>query len=193
MDYDIPSKPIIYKNTKFRSRLEARWAVFFDLIGWSWQYEEYDLRGWTPDFIIYGKNKRIVLIEVKPYLTESVLSEYSDKISKALKQSQLNCILLDNNFHESSEYTALRAGVQVGFKIYCADTFNICPPFEVHWKNHQNGINSEYDIGSCEMNYDGSLWGDLENRKDFIWNDSDGQILKSLWVKAGVLSSFQYG
>lgn len=28
-----------YKNCKFRSRLEARWAVFFDHCGLEWQYE----------------------------------------------------------------------------------------------------------------------------------------------------------
>lgn len=28
-----------YAGCRFRSRLEARWAVFFDTIGWEWQYE----------------------------------------------------------------------------------------------------------------------------------------------------------
>jgi hypothetical protein len=28
-----------YKGYRFRSRLEARWAVFFDAIGWRWEYE----------------------------------------------------------------------------------------------------------------------------------------------------------
>jgi hypothetical protein len=28
-----------YKGYRFRSRLEARWAVFFDSIGWPWEYE----------------------------------------------------------------------------------------------------------------------------------------------------------
>ena len=34
-------KPIetIYKGHRFRSRLEARWAVFFDHIGINWIYE----------------------------------------------------------------------------------------------------------------------------------------------------------
>ena len=29
----------IYKNVRFRSRLEARWAVFFDNYGLKWEYE----------------------------------------------------------------------------------------------------------------------------------------------------------
>jgi hypothetical protein len=50
-------KPIetAYKGYRFRSRLEARWAVFFDALGVGWEYEKegYDLgpAGWyLPDF-----------------------------------------------------------------------------------------------------------------------------------------------
>lgn len=44
-----------YKGYRFRSRLEARWAVFFDTLGIAWEYEKegYDLgkAGWyLPDF-----------------------------------------------------------------------------------------------------------------------------------------------
>lgn len=44
-----------YKGYKFRSRLEARWAVFFDALDIQWEYEKegYDLgdAGWyLPDF-----------------------------------------------------------------------------------------------------------------------------------------------
>lgn len=43
-----------YKGYLFRSRLEARWAVFFDALGLRWEYEKegYDLDGlyYLPDF-----------------------------------------------------------------------------------------------------------------------------------------------
>ena len=47
--------PTEYKGTRFRSRLEARWAVFFDALGIEWQYEPEAFRlkngdGYTPDF-----------------------------------------------------------------------------------------------------------------------------------------------
>jgi hypothetical protein len=42
--------PTRYGGVQFRSRLEARWAAFFDLAGWRWQYEPIDLAGWIPDF-----------------------------------------------------------------------------------------------------------------------------------------------
>ena len=48
-----------YKGYRFRSRLEARWAVFFDACGVKWEYEPegYDLGDGTyylPDFLLHG-------------------------------------------------------------------------------------------------------------------------------------------
>jgi len=44
-----------YKNCRFRSRLEARWAVFFDALGLDWEYEKEgfvlpDQSTYLPDF-----------------------------------------------------------------------------------------------------------------------------------------------
>lgn len=52
---DIKAIETVYKGYRFRSRLEARWAVFFDALGIEWAYEPegYDLgaAGWyLPDF-----------------------------------------------------------------------------------------------------------------------------------------------
>jgi hypothetical protein len=57
--------PTLYKSIRFRSRLEARWAAFFDLIKWKWLYEPFDLKGYIPDFIVQFNQNRL-LIEVKP-------------------------------------------------------------------------------------------------------------------------------
>lgn len=50
----------VYKGYRFRSRLEARWAVFFEKLGWEWRYEHQgyeigwgeDRIPWLPDFEI---------------------------------------------------------------------------------------------------------------------------------------------
>lgn len=73
MKYTIQAHPTYYADVLFRSRLEATWAAFFDLCGWTWEYEPLDLRGWTPDFrlaltSLMSKNL-VVLAEVKPYYT----------------------------------------------------------------------------------------------------------------------------
>lgn len=73
-DYVYKSRPTIYAGVLFRSRLEARWAAFFDLAGWKWEYEPLDLRNWTPDFMVTFPcrhsdcdGSHTLLVEVKPY------------------------------------------------------------------------------------------------------------------------------
>lgn len=77
MDYGIAAIPTRYKGILFRSRLEARWAAFFDLAGWKWEYEPFDLNGWIPDFRVTfpcghsecgGRDStHTILCEVKPF------------------------------------------------------------------------------------------------------------------------------
>jgi hypothetical protein len=56
--------PTIVDGRRYRSRLEARWAEFFKLCGWQFEYEPYDLDGWIPDFLLTGKTP--LLVEIKP-------------------------------------------------------------------------------------------------------------------------------
>ena len=60
----IPAIETRYAGINFRSRLEAKWAVMFDLLKWGWTYEPTDFNGWIPDFAIHGKE--IIYVEVKP-------------------------------------------------------------------------------------------------------------------------------
>jgi hypothetical protein len=53
--YNIKAIETKFKGYTFRSRLEARWAAMFELLGWQWDYEPVDFNGWIPDFAIYGK------------------------------------------------------------------------------------------------------------------------------------------
>ena len=72
--YSFKAHPTKYRGVQFRSRLEARWACFFDLIGWRWEYEPIDLEEWCPDFRVEfpcGHSEcgcsHVLLVEVKPY------------------------------------------------------------------------------------------------------------------------------
>ena len=74
-------KPIqtAYKGYRFRSRLEARWAVFFNACGVDWEYEPegYDLGDgllYLPDFLLHGVEGRApsdLYVEVKGIMTET--------------------------------------------------------------------------------------------------------------------------
>ena len=79
MRYTIAAKKTKYRDYVFRSRLEAKWAAMFDLLGWQWDYEPIDFNGWIPDFAIYGN--RTVYVEVKP--TVQFVSDVALKIGSS--------------------------------------------------------------------------------------------------------------
>jgi len=84
-------KPIetIYNGYKFRSRLEARWAVFFDALGIKYEYENegYDLGEaglYLPDFWL---PKQDVFIEIRPsikYMFDIKCAELSATTGKSV-------------------------------------------------------------------------------------------------------------
>lgn len=78
MVYDFKPIETRYKGCWFRSRLEARWAVFFDYIGCKWEYEPegFNLGNrmyYLPDFLIHDVTGRFngdLWVEVKGYMSE---------------------------------------------------------------------------------------------------------------------------
>lgn len=70
--------PTIYRDIEYRSRGEARWAAFFDRMGWRHTYEPFDADGYIPDFAIHGTKPLIV--EVKP--TAVAETDYWSHVSK---------------------------------------------------------------------------------------------------------------
>src|SRR5262249_6326109 len=81
-----------YKGCRFRSRLEAKWAVFFDHLGLAWDYEPqgFDVEGvrYLPDFRIHAFE---CWFEIKP--------ESDDDFSKpwALAKAGEHIVVLQGN------------------------------------------------------------------------------------------------
>lgn len=71
-----------YRGVTFRSRTEACWGCFFDLVNWRWEYEPIDLAGYIPDFVI-SFDARPLLVEVKPDLEVTSLRTYAGKIERS--------------------------------------------------------------------------------------------------------------
>lgn len=66
-----------------RSRLEARWARFFDLCSWEWEYEPLDLANWLPDFALTVPDVGALLVECKPALSTDRLTAAGNKSERA--------------------------------------------------------------------------------------------------------------
>jgi hypothetical protein len=97
--------PTLYKGVNFRSRLEARYAVLFDQLGWLWEYEPIDLDGWIPDFVIKGR--RPILVEVKPIF--DVAAARTGKIMDAAGRWYAS----ESEYKYESEYELLICGASL--------------------------------------------------------------------------------
>ena len=84
-----------YKGYRFRSRLEARWAVFFDELEIKWVYEPegYALESgpYLPDFKVLDRNLNPVWIEIKP---QSPTVHEMQKVSDLCAMSGLRGFIL---------------------------------------------------------------------------------------------------
>ena len=75
--------PTTYHGYKFRSRLEATWACFFDQVNWKWKYEPFDYDGYIPDFVLLPQKQPPVLVEIKPELSFDGLKKHIGKIDSS--------------------------------------------------------------------------------------------------------------
>ena len=115
-----------YKGYLFRSRLEARWAVFFDACGVEWEYEPegYDLGNglyYLPDFLLHGvagRSGEDLYVEVKGRMTD----EDAEKIKRFADQG--NPVLIvgklpegdrEYDISEDISYRAYKSSCSMGF------------------------------------------------------------------------------
>lgn len=79
-----------YKGYLFRSRLEARWAVFFDTLGFEWEYEPEgfelpDGQRYVPDFRMPTlMHSGAAWVEVKPVLADETWPSVKKAINFAV-------------------------------------------------------------------------------------------------------------
>jgi len=101
----ITAIPTHYAGLQFRSRLEARWACFFDQLGIRWDYEPIDLPGMIPDFVLPDLG---FMLEVKPTYDVSELAlRREDLHRRALpwimeeREAALRALDADDSLHVS--------------------------------------------------------------------------------------------
>lgn len=185
MKYSIEARETIYNGIKFRSRLEAKWACFFDLVGWDWQYEPSEINGYNPDFIIKTKSKayetNFIIVEIKPsiYLTnkemESILNKYKNIDAHIL-------MLSDMPFWINNNLLVIGYGSQ-----FLGNENNA--------NNHKNyyeiQMKSVDDFGSMLMLFDGMIYDNTDRKKFIEAYDNDYHKVMGLWIDAGNMTKFK--
>lgn len=82
----------VYKGLKFRSRLEARWAVFFDAMGFNWEYVEPKKHIYLPDFYLLERKTWIEISNKTP--KAEVLRKCEAFAERQLKNNNIDFRLL---------------------------------------------------------------------------------------------------
>ena len=76
---------VTFRNNEFDTLHEAACAALFDRYGWKWEKPEHPVRGWIPDFVLWGDTT--VYVECKGNLKWSdvprfpELTRYEDAVS----------------------------------------------------------------------------------------------------------------
>ncbi len=198
----IPTK---YAGHTFRSRLEARWAAFFDVCKWDWEYEPVDLNGWIPDFRLTSRAPQgnyyhgtSVFVEVKP-ITKFCQATVN-KIQHASKESKNSgeVLLLGEGLLEGYESYGYGVNESVAYLGWLGERWGEGPLGEKGgdgwvWDYTPLACNSVpnndqlYDFRSLDNDYTCRLSGfyDGGHTHDTLYGDA-----KKLWGKAS--SAVQY-
>jgi hypothetical protein len=151
-----------YKGHLFRSRLEARWAVFFTLMGIDWEYEVegFDLDGvwYLPDFRLKTPQGADFWVEVKPATTKK-----------------------DAKFQLFLNEVGSRAQLVSGTPLQWLDTHMLCPRCGLFYPHSHFDEFAGFDRGKPEVSIY-CYWCDMET-------PSGGG---HTWVKGGVLNATYY-
>lgn len=164
-----------FYGCRFRSRLEARWAAFFTLLNWEWDYEPIDFNGWIPDFVLYGKYP--IYVEVKPVI--DFPQEVADKLASSGCKSEMLIVGQKLHFEERATWCAIYIGwlFEQGENSW-NEGWDFAPLGR--WEAGEGAIGFCHSDGGfrdrISGGYDGGHWGDGEVSVSEI---------KEIWNRAG--------
>lgn len=178
-----------YAGVWFRSRLEARWAAFFDLLGWNWEYEPIDLDGWIPDFVLFGKKGNTILVECKPFL----MAPY-----------------LEPDFKIVSNEKSLQKVFKVAEQLMKKSEYGNCEPEIIIVGANIIPFATECDIGTCmgffahgdqvmilESGGFSERWGGYQDRMTGFYDgyrpDAPASMVLPIWREAGNMVQWKSG
>lgn len=136
-----------YKGYRFRSRLEARWAVFFDALGVQYEYEKegYDLDGvwYLPDFWLPEQQ---CWVEIKG---DEMSPDEEEKASRLARATNARVYLFPGGlkFEEDGEIMPhawmFEAGIgTINAPGYCWCECPVCHELGIHWADPDTGDGS---------------------------------------------------
>lgn len=182
------SKPTVYAEIRFRSRLEARWAAMFDLLGWTWEYEPETPGAYIPDFLIHGVGARQVFVEVKPlavYLNDR--RAIIDKARHAIGDGEL--LVVTDGLLANCNECELGLGFLVD-QLGRADPVTGINPLDVDdhailFRPGARKYGLEYDLAGDFGSWEGRLTGAYDGNALFNSTTLSSAEVAQFWSRAG--------
>jgi hypothetical protein len=147
--------PTTYRNIKFRSRLEARWAAYFDMIGVKWQYEpegyHLDYGNYCPDFLCEDGD---FFVEVKPTKESLKLTENKLRSLAKMTGKFVYCVVGPPSL--SAQWGCNENGDNIEWSIFCYYAFTTkgwgCPFF-----GEFDGLDEPYHHQAANMRFENGV------------------------------------
>jgi len=154
-----------YRGYLFRSRLEARWAIFFDALGLKWEYEPegFDLgdAGWyLPDFKVYTPQGAPCWYEIKPSRTTKDAKFDGFKLALC---GEPDGEVADSGYQLCNSRAALLSGDPM--EMLAEKTSPVCPRCGLIGSGHVYECSGTWDYGfGCdECDFETPSQGDEES------------------------------
>jgi hypothetical protein len=164
----------VYEGYRFRSRLEAKWACVFDVLGWEWQYEPIDLKGYIPDFVL--DFYKPILVEVKPVLTRDDFDQYYPKLLRSGWDGEI--LLVGAKLFNTDEGCGYQSiGMLHDGNCWSSASFHYCTncqSYSFHhglmvWSCRKSGCyEGEHFLGIPEEGYLDHVWAYASNLTKYI-------------------------
>lgn len=166
-----------YRGYRFRSRLEARWAVFFDALSIPWVYESegFDLGSgerYLPDFLLTMS----IPVEYAPPIRQSVWVEIKPEPIQEHSQEWSRARALADSSHPVLILSGI-PGNHHGL-LFCND------------QSDSSGGSSEWDVEVCGASRHLAVASDWQNHRDLF--DSDWNLLRWVYRRGEMPKGFWY-
>jgi hypothetical protein len=170
--YTIAAIPTLYRGRMYRSRLEARWAAFFDRLGWAYEYEPFDLGAWSPDFLLTSPME--VLVEVKPI----------EHLDKEVTAKMLDATNGENLLLTRVAPVDVSSFLEIGWSAGVKGEFSCAAIVWVPDKKVPRLVADITDLANCDEGYWRTLSGDGGRLDDYRRIYPYASATKAMWADA---------
>ena len=174
----IPTK---YNGMQMRSGVEAKYAAFFDKLGWRWGYETREFPGWISDFTLYGP-RFMTFVEVKP------IHKFDARVADKMKRAAPNESILLVGLSPFPSWNCSAGCTLIGWSP-CT-----MPGFEDLWvETHLGQTYTDTKAGPHDLYQPEGSWDEtliLQERSDSIHDVDLEYVMENIWNPAA--SSVQW-